>query len=114
MFQVRLAPLLFHFEILPFFLERLLHISIHLSSRPLQIGVVKCPSIVYTNHLCINIKKQDNVIKKTNIINKKSKKFICSLKNCNEKSYIKFNCFHCNKHYCLKHKYTDLHECKKI
>ena len=67
----------------------------------------------YTNHLCINIKKQENVKKKPNIYNKKSKKFICSLKNCNEKSYIKFNCFHCNKHYCLKHKYTDLHECKK-
>lgn len=61
----------------------------------------------FKNHEC-QIKNETKNIKKKTKINK----YRCCVKNCREKSFTMLKCFECGKHYCLKHRYPDLHQCK--
>lgn len=68
----------------------------------------------FKNHDCLgrNKIKTRNKTKKQKIKRNKIKKYICSVKNCQEKSFTMLKCFQCENHYCLKHRYRDLHQCQ--
>lgn len=59
----------------------------------------------YCSHNCIN--NPNN--RQNKIIKKKKKKYICNFPNCNKRGIILSLCNKCNKYYCIKHRFHDLH-----
>ena len=66
----------------------------------------------YETHECngvqLNLKLKPKYKKKT------SRKYVCNHSDCKEKNIVEILCMSCNKHYCLKHRYKEIHKCHNV
>ena len=66
----------------------------------------------YSSHQCDNDPFKSKLVKSKSKSKKvKSKKYICNYPNCKETNIVEILCVNCKKHYCLKHRFKELHGC---
>ncbi|KAJ1348799.1 AN1-type zinc finger protein 1 [Parelaphostrongylus tenuis] len=61
-------------------------------------------------HGCDNLKQVDCQV--DGILSNPIRVFMCSFDGCSEAESIRIACPHCEKNYCLKHRYVDEHSCE--
>ena len=64
----------------------------------------------HNEHECVNnpYTKANKVVSSDK---NESRVYKCNYPNCKSRSVVEFKCMRCNRHYCLTHRYSEVHNC---